>query len=173
MELQPYLTAVAEDLDRATSLADDATREVVHRIAPAVEPAVRLAILQALSDAAASLTSQLEESVVTVRMEGRDPVLEVRHLGTGEDGRPAAPTAPGDHGPRTAELDETDATQSRVSLRLPDQLKLTAERHAAAAGQSLNTWVVQAVRTATRAAGPEGPGRRTTPHRSRRVTGWA
>ncbi|WP_298889448.1 toxin-antitoxin system HicB family antitoxin [uncultured Serinicoccus sp.] len=172
MDLQPYLTALAEDLDRATSLADDATREVVHRIAPAVEPAVRLAIVQALSDAAAAITSQLEESVVTLRMEGRDPVLEVRPLGTGADGHP--PPAPGDHGPHPEDLDDRDSTLSRVSLRLPDQLKLAAEQHAAGAGQSLNTWVVQAVRTATRAAGPDGPGRRsTTHHRSRRVTGWA
>ncbi|WP_299519259.1 toxin-antitoxin system HicB family antitoxin [uncultured Serinicoccus sp.] len=172
MELQPYLTAVAQDLDRATSLADDATREVVHRIAPAVEPAVRLAIVQALSEAAAAITSQLEESVVTLRMEGRDPVLEVRPLGTGEDGR--ATSAPGDHGPRPADLDDGDSTLSRVSLRLPDQLKQAAEQHAAAAGQSLNTWVVQAVRAATRSTRPDDPGRRaTTPHRSRRVTGWA
>ncbi|WP_151525952.1 toxin-antitoxin system HicB family antitoxin [Serinicoccus kebangsaanensis] len=169
MELQPYLTAVADDLGRATALADEPTQDVVRRIAPAIEPAVRLAIVQALSDAAATITSQLEESVVTLRMDGRDPVLEIRPLGGEVDATAPAAAPEAEAGPD----DDGDGTLARVSLRLPDPLKQSAERSAADAGQSLNTWIVQTIRAATRTTSTTDRDRRATHHRSRRVTGWA
>ena len=38
---------------------------------------------------------------------------------------------------------------SRITLRIPDSVKTKAEDAAAAAGQSLNTWLVNLVRSAT------------------------
>ena len=78
MDLNPYLAAVAADLEKATALADDSTRATTARVAVAIEPALRLALTQLLADAAAQLTSDLSSTVVTVRMDGREPVLEVQ-----------------------------------------------------------------------------------------------
>ena len=160
MDLNPYLGAVAADLDKATALADDATRSVTARLAVAIEPALRLAMTQLLADAAAQLTSDLGSTVVTVRMDGREPVLQVHE--------PAAP-ASGPDGPEpdAQEPAAADEGTARVTVRLPEQLKRRAEALAQAAEQSLNTWIVQAVRRAAQAP--------RTDHRnsSRRVTGWA
>ena len=160
MDLNPYLGAVAADLDKATALADDATRSVTARLAVAIEPALRLAMTQLLADAAAQLTSDLGSTVVTVRMDGREPVLQVHE--------PAAP-ASGPDGPEpdAQEPAAADEGTARVTVRLPEQLKRRAEALAQAAEQSLNTWIEQAVRRAAQAP--------RTDHRnsSRRVTGWA
>jgi len=39
---------------------------------------------------------------------------------------------------------------SRITLRIPESVKTKAEERAAEAGQSLNTWLVNIVRAATR-----------------------
>ena len=156
MDLHPYLGAVAADLEKATALADDATRAITARVAQAVEPALRLAMTQLLADAAAQLTSELSGSVVTVRMDGREPVLHVQ-----EHAEPLP--APAVAEPSNAD----DEGTARVTVRLPEQLKRQAETLAQSADQSLNTWIVQAVR---RAAQPHRTDRHNT---SRRLTGWA
>lgn len=155
MDLNPYLSAVAADLEKATALADDTTKAITSRVAVAVEPALRLAMTQLLADAAAQLTSELQGSVITVRMDGREPVLDV-HEQAAAAPAPSEPIAGAD-----------DEGTARVTVRLPEQLKRRAEGLAQAAEQSLNTWIVQAVRRAAQAP-------RTDHHNSsRRITGWA
>lgn len=168
MNLDPYLAAVAADLDRATALADDQTRDVAARVATAVEPALRLALVQALSDAAASITSELTDSTVVVRMEGRDPVLAVHRT----EAAPPAPPAPPPPAPAHEPLaDPDDGETARVTVRLPQSLKGHLDRLAAEAEVSLNTWIVQTLRRATTTA-PSVADTSTT-HSARRVTGWA
>lgn len=169
MELQPYLAAVGEDLARATALADDETREIAARVAAAAEPALRLALVQALSDAAATITAQLDGAVVSVRMDGRDPALLVQDV-------PAeAPASPAPSTLDTVDPGEVDSDTARVTVRLPEHLKQQAESLATASGQSLNAWIVTAVRSATTTgAGRPAPSAPTTHARSsRRISGWA
>lgn len=173
MNLEPYLASVAADLDRATALADEQTRAVAARVASAVEPTLRLVLVQALSDAAASITSDLTDSAVVVRMEGRDPVLAVHRT---EAAPPAPPTPPAPPAPvpePPADLD--DGETARVTVRLPQSLKNHLDRLAADAEVSLNTWIVQTLRRATATAAPSGDGTPTaqSTHSARRVTGWA
>lgn len=152
MQLTPYLEAVARDLDRATALADQQTRELTQRVASVIEPGLRLAMVQLLSDAAAQLTAELDGPVITVRMEGRDPDWHIVH---NEATLAAHDSEPGD-----------DDNSARVTVRLPEAVKKRAESAAQIAGQSLNTWIVQALRRATTSD--------TTSHRSsRRISGWA
>lgn len=174
MDLHPYVVAVADDLGRATALADDATREIAAKVATAIEPAVRLALVQALSDAAAAITADLDDAVVSVRMEGREPVLDVRAT---PHPTPTTPHTPQDAGgPQDAEAPEEaeEAGTARVTVRLPEPLKRRAESQASDAGQSLNTWIVHALRRATdtRRSDPEG-GRPPAAHSARQFTGWA
>lgn len=169
MQLQPYVAAIAEDLDRATALADEQTREVAARVAASLEPAVRLALTHAITDAAAAITADLEDTLVTVRMDGRDPVLDVQQV---------APSSPGATPSGGADRDDDGGT-ARVTVRLPDTLKRQAERSAAEADQSLNTWIVHAIRRATdpsvqgAAAELSAAIRASASPTPRRVTGWA
>lgn len=153
MELTPYLEAIAHDLDRATALADDTTRELTHRVVSVLEPGLRLAMVQLLSDGAAQLTAELGGPVVTIRMEGREPTWHIAR-----DDSPST-------APLTSEPDDDEST-ARVTVRLPEALKRRAETAAQSTGQSLNTWIIQALRRAT---SPEP----STNRSSRRITGWA
>lgn len=166
MNLDPYLVSILADLDRATALADEQTRAVAAKVAAAVEPALRLALVHALSDAAASITSELADAAVVVRMEGRDPVLSVHRAEVAAPMPPAPPTPPALPTAPEAEDGET----ARVTVRLPQSLKAQLDRLAVEADQSLNTWIVQTLRRAsTSASTADTP----TIQTARRVTGWA
>ncbi|GAA1163759.1 toxin-antitoxin system HicB family antitoxin [Ornithinimicrobium humiphilum] len=176
MNLDPYLSSVLADLDRATALADEQTRDVAARVATAVEPALRLALVHALSDAAASITSELGDAAVVVRMEGREPVLSVHRTEAAPPMPPAPPAPPAPEPPEV--LAEDDGETARVTVRLPQSLKAAVERRALEADVSLNTWIVQALRRATTGASSSSSSSAETPTASptrtpRRVTGWA
>ena len=162
MELEPYLARIARDLDRVTALADDQTREVSRRLAVALEPGLRLAMTELLSDAAANLSSRLGGAVILVRVDGQEPVLQVTDAPVAEPMAPPSPATP------PAPPDDVDDGTARVTVRLPDGLKRRAESLAQQARQSLNTWIVEAVRTAT-----EPTSQPSTTRTARRLTGWA
>lgn len=99
MELSPYLQSIADDLDKVTALADDDTREVTRRLLTALEPGLRLALVQAISDATAIIGAELDDVVALVRME--DATRSSPSTGSGRRTRLAprrrtrATTAPG------------------------------------------------------------------------------
>ncbi len=88
--------------------------------------------------------------------------------------------------PPWCHLDDEGAETSRITLRLPEALKVRAEELATGRGQSLNTWIVNAVRAATASGpapmpgfppmppgpqfGPGAPGRNRSSNK--RVQGW-
>ena len=53
------------------------------------------------------------------------------------------------HDGEDARPEEEDGDLARVTLRIPEAVKARAEEKAAAAGQSLNTWLVGVVRAAS------------------------
>lgn len=150
MDLSPYIHQLREDLTTAASAGDERTRQTAAVLATAIEPAARLALMNALSDLAAEVTTHLDGAVVDVRLDGRDVRVAVSGSVTGEapggsDERPPPPP-PGDGG-----------DVSRITLRLLDQIKSQAEEAASLQGVSLNTWLSQAVQGALRGHGPRGP----------------
>jgi hypothetical protein len=62
---------------------------------------------------------------------------------------PAAMPAPPPPPPAPPVPEEDDGDLARITLRIPEAVKARAEEKAAAAGQSLNTWMVGLVRNAT------------------------
>jgi hypothetical protein len=72
MDLTPYIASLREDLVTAASAGDENTRRAAEVLAAALEPAARLAIMNALSDLAAEVTASLDDHVVDVRLAGRD-----------------------------------------------------------------------------------------------------
>lgn len=138
MDLTPYIAALREDLVTAASAGDENTRRAAEVLAAALEPAARLAIMNALSDVAAEVTAALDDHVVDVRLAGRDVQVVVTSRGTPQDD------------PRGGDLPPVDESgdMSRMTLRLFEQLKAKAEQAAAQQGVSLNTFVQQAVQGA-------------------------
>ena len=126
------------------------TEEIAGRLAAALDAAARLAILDALSDAAGEITRDLAPGSVDVRLRGRDVEFAVTPPSPDDAGRtPRRPRlAPARPGRPTTGEDGDDAATSRTTLRLPDSLKARAEAAAANEGLSLNTWLVRAITAA-------------------------
>jgi hypothetical protein len=142
MDLTPYISNLREDLAATASAGDDQTRRAAALLAGALEPAVRLALMNALADFAAETTANLPDHVVEVRLDGRD----VRVVVTG------GAAAPPESAPRAERTDPPLGADggdiSRMTLRLVEQIKGKAEQAAAAQGVSLNTFISQAVQGA-------------------------
>jgi hypothetical protein len=141
MDITPYVESLRRDLLAAAEAAGPETRQAAERLAFALDPATRLALMEAISQAAAEITAELPAGSVDVRLSGRDLDFGV-HLPA-----PAEAAA----SPPEAEPEEADeGSLARITLRIPESLKTKAEEYAARAGSSLNTWMVNVVRAATR-----------------------
>ena len=80
MDLTPYTQNLRDDLLTAASVGDEDSRRAAALLASAIEPAARLAIMNALSDLAAEVTGALEDTSVELRLDGRDVRVSVtRH----------------------------------------------------------------------------------------------
>lgn len=135
MDITPYVESLRHEWVAAAGGGDD-----VERLTRALDAAARLALMEAVSQAAAEITAELPAGSVDVRLRGRDLAFVVE----GEAHAPAPPPPPAPPAPP-----EDEQGTARITLRLPDTLKTRAEESAVAAGQSLNTWLVAAVRRAT------------------------
>ena len=149
MELNGHIEALRADLAASAGIGDEQALRVAESLARALEPAIRLRVLDILSEAAMELNEQLPGGHVEVRLAGRD--IGLAYI----EGAPAAP--------QPAAEDELSA---RITLRLPEGLKGRAEAAAGADGVSLNTWLVRATQRALD-GGKRGPGRRMTGYASR------
>lgn len=163
MQLDTYVRQVQDQLTSAAALGDDRVRELAGTLAVAASPAVRLAILAALTAAADEITAALLDSPGA-------PSVAV-HLDSDEV-RIAVSTGVTEAKPPRA--DDGDAS-ARISLRLSEALKVEIDTAAADAEVSVNTWLVRAATSAlgSGGAGSRGGGR-WDPRgpKSHHVTGW-
>jgi hypothetical protein len=151
MDLTAYVDALRDSLRTAAAAGGEQARETARLLADTMEPAVRLAVLDALSAVAAEVTAALDGDVVEIRLRGRDPEVVVV---------PAAHDPAGDHPADGSSDDQADdGSMARISLRLPDGLKARAETAAEVAGTSLNAWLVRAVASALNSSRSQPPGR--------------
>ena len=143
MDITPYIESLRRDLVAAAEAAGPETRQAAERLSFALDPAARLALMEAVSQAAAEITAEMPSGSVDVRLNGRelDFVLQ---------GAPSAPAPPRRRPRRPAEEAEDEGNVARITLRLPESVKARAEELAARSGHSLNTWLVNVVRAATR-----------------------
>ena len=72
MDLSKYVTQLREDLASAAAAGDEQTQRTGALLGAAIEPAARLALMNALADLAAEVTAALGDRVVEVRLDGRD-----------------------------------------------------------------------------------------------------
>lgn len=167
MDVTPFVESLRQDLLTAAEAGGDEARASAERLLLSLDPAVRLALMDALSQAAAEITSALPAGSVEVRLRGREPELVVDVPGAAPDEPPHAPLP---------EADDDDTTLARITLRIPESLKARIEELAAHSGRSVNSWIVGALRSASheRVINIDVPSfeRPARGPRERRMTGW-
>ncbi|MFC6042598.1 pilus assembly protein HicB [Nocardioides hankookensis] len=143
MDITPYVESLRRDLLAAADAAGPEARAATERLSYALDPAARLALMEAISQAAAEITAELPDGGVDVRLNGRELEFAVHAPPT------VAPSAPT---PAPVDVDEPedDGSVARITLRIPESVKAKAEELASRSGHSLNTWLVNIVRGATR-----------------------
>lgn len=145
MDITPYVDRLRRDLLAAAEAAGPEAQAVTERLGFALDPAARLALMEAISQAANEITAEMPAGSVDVRLDGRELAFVV-DAPAGPAAAPAAAAAPV---PPTTE-DEEEGGTARITLRLPEAVKTKAEEFASRSGHSLNTWLVNVVRAATR-----------------------
>jgi hypothetical protein len=182
MDITPYVERLRHDLAQAAAAGDEQVRDAAERLGLALDPSMRLALMEALSQAAAEITTEMRAGSVDVRLTGRDLEFVVEQAAPAPAASAPAAPAPG------ADEDEEEGATARITLRLPESVKARAEELAGRTGSSLNTWIVNVLRAATRegainididlssipfleGSDPFGPGRGGR-RGSRRMTGW-
>lgn len=155
MDLQPYVDGVRHELSVAAAAGGPDAEALADRLTAPLDSAFRLAMLEALSNAADEITRELAPRSVEVRLRGRDPEFTVS---------PRMEDIP----QRAASLAESDDDRGtwRVTLRLPESLRSPVEKAARAEGLSVNTWLVRAV------ASTLGGTRRAHAHADKHFSGW-
>jgi len=160
MQITNYVEELQRQLLSAAAAGGPEAQELADRLGAALEAAARLAILEALSDAAGEITRELAPGSVDLRLRGRD----VEFVVATPNVTPVVSEVREE--PLAAAEDADDGPTSRTTLRLPDSLKARAEAAAAAEGVSLNTWFVRAVGAALE------PRRSTPQSHGNSYTGW-
>ena len=145
MNVAAFVEALQRDIEGVAGIGDAQVGEAARRIAAALEPSLRLRLMELLGEAALELSNQLPNGRVEVRMAGGDPELVLVE----EPGPMPSPD---------------DSLSARVTLRLPETLKAIIDAAAQDEGVSANTWLLQQI---SRSAHPKrrGPG-------GRRMTGF-
>jgi hypothetical protein len=167
MDLTPYLEALRADLAAAAAPGGPETAKAAELLGYSLESSVRLAMLEALSDAAAEITTRLDDATVEVRLRGREADLVVNQT------EPSFPMPPAPPLPPLPPSPNDGGELARLTLRMPEALKTQVEQTAAAEGVSVNAWLVRAIATAVNRA-EEPPPRPASGHTSgKRITGFA
>ncbi len=130
MDIERHVQAIQDDLASAAALGDEAAALAGERLAAAVASSLQLRLLDVLTEATLALNAQLSSGHVEVRLAGRDPELVlVEDRSSGAD----TPPSPGDD------------LSARITLRLPEALKMQIEALASSEGVSANAWIVRAL----------------------------
>jgi hypothetical protein len=171
MNITTFIDQLHSTLMIAAEAGGEESRELAERLTAPLESAARLALLEALSAAAAEITLELAPGSVDVRLRGREPDFVVtlppafERAEVTEPSRAAAPSV------TPSSLDADEGGTARVTLRLPEHLKTRIDEAASQTGLSVNAWLVRAVAAALDAEGNErGGGRRGPAGQS--YTGW-
>ena len=145
MQIDGYIQALREDLARIAAVGDESTARAAELVAVALESALGRRLMEALGEAALELSPQLDGGRVEVRFAGADPELVYVREEVDE------PEAGAD-----------DPLSARITLRLPDSLKVRVEEAASRDGVSVNTWIVQALGRIASGGTRRSSGRRLT-----------
>lgn len=161
MDLTPYIESLRRSLTAAAAPAGEDAARTAEMLSEALDAGTRLALMEALSEAAAEITAGLDQAgssaSVDLRVRGKEVDLRVTDVEATDTAPPPAPPS--------------DDDVARITLRLPESLKEDVERIAAAEGASVNAWLVRAVNNSVHASRGSGP--TSGARHSQRITGYA
>jgi hypothetical protein len=163
MDLNEYTEMLRREVASVTKFGGEEFARTAEMLADALESSVRLTLLEVLSAAAAEITTQLDGAAIDVRLSGGEPEFVVTTPPGEQEDVPTAGPEPGD----------ASDDMTRITLRLPSPLKAKVDDAAAAAGVSVNAWLVRNV--IRELEGPRGGSSRTQrgPGIGSRFTGYA
>jgi hypothetical protein len=128
MHLDHAFIEIEAAVDNQVRIGAPELADVATELMSALRPALERTMLGVIQEAAAEISAQLVGQTVEVRLSEGEPSLVIT-----ED-RPQP----------TGVQEEFEA---RVTLRLPNSLKSLIEESASSAGDSMNGWVVDTLRT--------------------------
>ncbi len=172
MNLAQYVEELRHELMVAADAGGEEARVLAERLTAPLESVTRLILLEALSAAASEITRDLAPGSVDVRLRGRDPEFVVTSPPVNQFLEDVAESHAKMESSRTPIGDGDEGGTSRLTLRLPEQLKLRIEDAAGREGLSVNAWLVRAVGQALEPQGRDRRSRRGPPD-GQRYTGWA
>ena len=150
MTTAEFIEALQSDLREIAALGDESIAEASERLVAAIRSSAGLRLLDVLGEAALEISAQLPSGHVELRMSGQD----AEFVFVPEE-EPVGAQAP-------SSLEDGAA---RITLRLSESLKASVEGAAAAAGVSVNTWIVRQLSRATTGGGG-------SQRSSKRITGF-
>jgi hypothetical protein len=174
MDVTAYSARLHRDLYAAGQVGGEEASVLAERMAHALDPSIRLVLLDALVEAAGEISEDLAPGSVEVRLLGREVQFAVSRpdIQVEVGPPPVAPVPP-------LEEPEEDGGTARLSLRLPERLKPKLEQAAAAAGLSVNAWLVRSIAALVEAPPtPQAPAAPTPasipplPGMGQRRSGW-
>jgi predicted HicB family RNase H-like nuclease len=151
VETTPHVEAIRADL-AAVVEGDEQAAVIADRLGRALESSIQLRLLDALGQAALELSGQMPSGHVEVRLAGRD--VQLVYVGEQEPVE-SAPSS------------EDEGVTARITLRMPDRLKVRIDAAADAEGVSANAWLVRAAQRALERR------REVTRRSGNRITGYA
>ena len=128
MQLERFTDALEAELASVAAVGDEQSQAAAERLSRALRSAAGLRFLELLSEAALELSAQLPSGHAELRLTGGEPSLvyveetEAERAPAGEEG-----------------------LSTRITLRLPVQLKTRIAAAAAREGVSVNAWLVRAL----------------------------
>jgi hypothetical protein len=162
MDLSEYAESLRRELLAITRFAGEDITRAAEMLAESLDSSVRLALLDVLSAAAEEITASLDGAVIDLRLSGLEPEFVVTLHQDAAAGPASEPADAGD-----------DASQARITLRMPEGLKARVESAAATSGLSVNSWLVRAVARSLDTPPGSGPSAKPRPSIGKRYTGFA
>jgi hypothetical protein len=133
MQLTQALDGLEAAVDTQLRVAGPEAAELGAQLMAALQPAIRQSLIDVLGMAATEISTQIPGRRVDLRLVDGDPELVVVDDGSG-DALPPPP--PG-----------SDDDEARITLRLPTYLKEIIAEAASSGGDSVNSFVIDAIKS--------------------------
>ena len=132
MQLEHTILSFETAVENQLRVAGPEAAEIGGHLMAALKPAIRQSLMEVVNMAATEVSSQLTGQKVEIRLVDGDPELAVVEDQTGA---PPPPPPPG-----------ADDDEARITVRLPGYLKDLIADAATDAGDSVNAFVVEALK---------------------------
>lgn len=130
MQLDHSLVSLEDAVNTQIRLGGEGLAEVADQLLEALRPAVRQTLMDVVEGTAKEISSQLVGQRVEIVVRDGDPELIVV-----------------DDVPGPGSTTDRDSLEARLTLRLPESLKELVEEAAEISGDSINSWVVNTLRS--------------------------